>query len=155
MWYAKKNLGGSWSASAANFQDSFPVVTSKEIVICEILVFDEANQQWIEDSTLEATYNENKAKQDTINLRIRKQQFGAEFMAKVIELNVSKVIAGTLTPSDLAAMDLDSSLQAMERSAWRGNLTTLKSLMQAYVGAYYTPSEITDLVAFIDASGLI
>jgi len=155
MWYAKKNLNGSWSASAANFQDSFPVVTSKEIVICEILVFDEANQQWVEDSTLEATYNENKAKQDTINLRIRKQQFGAEFMAKVIELNVSKVIAGTLTPSDLAAMDLDSSLQAMERSAWRGNLTTLKSLMQSYVGAYYTPGEITDLVAFIDASGLI
>jgi len=52
-------------------------------------------------------------------------------------------------------MDLNATLQSIERAAWRGNLTTLKGLIQSYSGSYYTADEKIALVALIDASGLV
>ena len=156
MIYAKKEADGNWSSnSEIQFPGSFPVMTSREFPIFEILVFDELQGQWVENSVLEAAYNTKKAQDDAVNLRIKKQGFGSLFMAKVIELNVAKFSAGQLTQTDRVNMDLNATLQSIERAAWRGNLTTLKGLIQSYSGSYYTADEKIALVALIDASGLV
>jgi hypothetical protein len=154
QFYAKFETGVGFSATIEPNEGFFPVITTKNPPNFEILVFDELQGQWVEDSNLEASFNETKAKQDAIASRIRKQEFGSKFLATVVEMNVVKFESAALTQNDLIAMDTDASLQAMERAAWRGNISTLKALVQSYSGIYYTTQEKTDLIALIDSSGL-
>lgn len=155
MKYARKDTQGVWTSSEYPYEGAFPVQTVRDVLIYDILVWQGVDNIWVEDAELLAVYEIKKAKDDLVNLRIAKQNFGSKFLATVVELNVSKFVAGSLTQSDLTAMDTDASLQAMERAAWRGNLTTLKALMQAYSGSYYTAPEKAALVALIDNSGLV
>lgn len=155
QFYAKFEAGVGFSATTEPTVDFYPVVTTKSPPNFEILVWDAPNSQWIEDASLEATYNSQLAEKAAVDLRMQKQNFGQKFLAKVVELNVAKLNASVLTLSDLTAMDADTTLQAIERHAWRGNLTTLKSLIQNYSGSYYTSADKTALVAYLDASGLV
>lgn len=87
--------------------------------------------------------------------RIKKQEFGAKFMAEVLELVDAKVVSGDLSQADLAAMESDADLMLIEKVAWRGMIDTLRTLVSSYSGPYYTQQDKDFLVSLIDNSGLI
>lgn len=155
MLYASKDQNGVWSTSEQPFDGAKRVLSQFDPPVFVNLVLDVETDTWVDDPTLTQAYLTSRTREIAIQLRLKKQSFGSEFLARVVELNVQKYVAGTLTLADLNQMDLDTTLQAMERAAWRGNLTTLKALIQNYNGIYYTTQEKADLVALIDGSGLL
>lgn len=92
---------------------------------------------------------EAKAAQRRLERRIQAQDFGALFIAKVIEINSAKYVAGLLSGADLAQLDLDPVIARMERAAWRGDIESLLDLVDNYVGSFYTDDERTALAADI------
>lgn len=87
--------------------------------------------------------------------RIKKQEFGAKFMAEVLELIDRKVLAGELSPADLIAMETSADLMLIEKCAWRGMIDTLKGLVENYSGSYYTQQDKDFLLSLINNSGFL
>jgi hypothetical protein len=86
----------------------------------------------------------------SLSKRLSDQQFGSLFLAKVVELNKAKYIAGSLTLQDLDDMDSDAVLQKLERAAWRGDVKKLKVLVSSYSGTYYSAEEKAMLLGVIN-----
>jgi len=103
----------------------------------------------IEDITAEVE------KERKLQDRIKKQEFGAKFMAEVLELVDRKVLAGELSQGDLIAMESDADLMLIEKCAWRGMIDTMKTLVSNYSGPYYTQGDKDFLLSFINDSGLL
>ena len=85
--------------------------------------------------------------------RIKKQEFGAKFMAEVLELIDRKVAAGELSQGDLIAMESSADLMLIEKVAWRGMIDTLKGLVTNYAGIYYTQADKDYLIDLIVKAG--
>lgn len=85
--------------------------------------------------------------------RKAKQDFGALFMAEVLELVDRKVLAGELSQGDLIAMESSADLMLIEKCAWRGMIDTLKGLVTNYTGIYYTQADKDYLLALITNAG--
>jgi len=85
--------------------------------------------------------------------RIKKQEFGAKFMAEVLELVDRKVLAGELSQGDLIAMESSTELMLIEKCAWRGMIDTLKGLVTNYTGIYYTQADKDYLLDLIVKAG--
>lgn len=101
----------------------------------------------IEDITAEVE------KERKLQDRIKKQEFGAKFMAEVLELIDRKVAAGELSQGDLIAMESSADLMLIEKCAWRGMIDTLKGLVTNYTGIYYTQADKDYLVDLIVKAG--
>jgi len=114
----------------------------------------DTGSEWVHDEALLAQHQAEQAKQVAVQSRLSAQDFGATFLAQVIELNKAKYIAGVFTAQTLDQMDEDAVLQKLERSAWRGNIPTLKALILAnasHLLTWYTEAEQTEMVSQINA----
>jgi hypothetical protein len=153
MFYAAKKENGFMEFRQEPTDGFFEVVHTGEKPNISSLVWQESIQKFVEDSGLMAEQNAIKAKQDAVLSRIKAQEFGSKFLAEVIELNKSKYIAGVFTVQTLDDMDEDLVLQKIERSAWRGNIPTLKGLIlanSAHLETWYTSTEQEDMILKIN-----
>ena len=153
MFYGKQHDNGCFEFRQEPLEGFFEVVHTGEYPNYKALVWQESIQKWVEDAGLMAEQNAIKAKSDAVLSRIKAQEFGSKFLAEVIELNKSKYIAGTFTVQTLDEMDEDLVLQKIERSAWRGNIPTLKGLIlanSAHLETWYTSTEQGDMILKIN-----
>lgn len=153
MYYGKRHENGSFELCQQQKDGLFEIVHTGNLPTVQALVWQQAIQKWVEDVGLMAEQNAIKAKSDAVLSRIKAQEFGSKFLAEVIELNKTKYIAGTFTVQTLDDMDEDLVLQKIERSAWRGNIPTLKGLMlanSAHLETWYTADEQLQMITKIN-----
>lgn len=154
-WIGEVRPTGAWGKTSGVYNES---QLSEQERIEAIEIFPEGDQQFFERQfqiqdqfTIVITdITEELAKQKRRVNRKKSQEFGAEFMELAVELNKDKFLAGHLSLKDLDAMDEDPKLQKIERAAWRGNIPTLKILVENYEGLYYTLEDKTFLLNHIN-----
>jgi hypothetical protein len=88
-----------------------------------------------------------------VSVKLAKQAFGSLFMAQVLVLNDKKLASGELSEADLLAMESDAALMMIEKCAWRGMIDTLKALIAAYAGPFYTQDDKDYLLFLITNAG--
>lgn len=82
------------------------------------------------------------AEQNRVSDGKKRQELGAEIIAKVYSINESKNIDAT-TFANLMA---DSNLERIERLLWTGSLRTAKLMIQALDNTYFTNEEIQSIL---------
>ena len=77
----------------------------------------------------------------------KRQELGAEIIAKVYAINESK----GLTAQAFSAMISDANLERIERLLWTGSLKTAKMMIQALDDTYFSIDEKSEILEMLSS----